>query len=57
MVNQISDLERELYQEEVSEPDNRRFLDGMTDWYFRPKSFERSGKLYEALGVRGIKNE
>ena len=55
MDNQISDLERELYQDEVSKLDNRRFLDRMTDRYFRPKSFERSGKLYESLGVRGLK--
>jgi hypothetical protein len=55
MDNQISVLERELYQENVSEPDNRRFLDRMTDWYFRPKSFERSGKFYEALGTKKFK--
>ena len=46
-----SDLEDNLVQEELETEDKR----GPFDWYFRPKSFERSGKLYESLGVRGIK--
>lgn len=55
MDNQISDLEKELYQESLEETDNRGFLNRMTDWYFRPKSFERSGKLYETLGIKRVK--
>jgi len=53
----MSDLERELYQDEVSDSDNRRFLDRMTDWYFRPKSFEKweNGKVYETLGIKHLK--
>ena len=27
----------------------------VTDWYFEPKSFERSGKLYESLKIRLFK--
>ncbi len=51
IIGEVSDLEDRLY----SEIDERSFIEKSTDWYFRPKSFERSSKLYEALGVRGIK--
>lgn len=34
---------------------DRSFIEKCTDWYFAPKSFERSGKLYELLGVRQFK--
>jgi len=32
--------------------DNRSTFRKVTDVYFRPKFFEKSGKLYEALGVK-----
>ena len=35
--------------------DNRGFIEKVTDLYFRPKSFERSGKIYEAIGIRSVK--
>jgi len=52
-MTELSELELELQEE--APKDNRRFLEKMTDWYFRPKSFERSGKLYEALGIKTFK--
>jgi hypothetical protein len=52
MDRDISDYEREL---DSAELDERSFLQKATDGYFYPKSFERSGKLYESLGVRTFK--
>lgn len=54
MDEKISDIEKRLSQEGISKKDNQRFLNKM-DWYFRPKSFERNGKLYEALGIKKFK--
>jgi len=51
---ELSDLEREL-QTETSPSDKRNFVNKATDWYFMPKSFEKNGRLYEALGVRHFK--
>ncbi|GEM_PF-1766738 len=50
----LSGLERELYREshgstDVKETDS--FWQRLSDLYFQPKFFEKSGKLYEALGV------
>lgn len=42
----------------LSEPvaeDKRNLFRKATDLYFMPKSFEKSGKLYEALGVKHFK--
>ena len=47
-----SELERQLNSTEL---DNRSILQKAKDWYFAPKSFERSGKLYETLGIRLFK--
>lgn len=52
----LHDLEKDLY----SKPEgsitfkNRMKKAGkkIADWYFKPKRFEESGELYEALGVR-----
>ena len=30
-------------------------IEKLTNWYFAPKSFEKDGKLYEALGVEKFK--
>ncbi|MBI2547225.1 MAG: hypothetical protein HYW23_02150 [Candidatus Aenigmarchaeota archaeon] len=59
---ELSDLERQLFSEtDVSSEkesiwqkagDMARYV---SDFYFKPKSFERSGKVYEALGVRKFK--
>lgn len=49
MIN--SDLE--LEQDAISR-DNRSMLRKITDVYFKPKSFEKSGKLYRALGVKYV---
>lgn len=35
--------------------DEQSFIERYTDWYFATKSFEKSGKLYETLGVRPFK--
>ena len=45
-----SDLEVILKKSDSSDNEERLF-----DSYFRPKSFERSGKIYELLGVRFFK--
>src|SRR3989338_6716657 len=58
----ISPLEREIYQEspksiniEKTKSFCQEIVNGL-NWlqgqYFRPKSFEKSGKLYEALGIK-----
>lgn len=52
---ETSDLERELYAESPEGTDvtkGKSFWQKLSDLYFQPKSFERSGKLYEALGVK-----
>lgn len=49
----FSDLERSIQEENMG--GRRKVIDNTTDWYFRPKSFEREGSLYEILGVRYIK--
>ncbi len=50
VIGVVSDLEDRLDSET-----DRSFIEKSTDWYFAPKSFERSGKLYKALGVRQFK--
>jgi len=50
VIGGVSDLEDRLDSET-----DKSFIEKSTDWYFAPKSFERSGKLYEALGVRQFK--
>lgn len=50
VIGGVSDLEGGLDSET-----DKSFIEKSTDWYFAPKSFERSGKLYEALGVRPFK--
>ena len=52
---ETSDLERELYAESPERTDvtkDKSFWQKLSDLYFQPKSFERSGKLYESLGVK-----
>jgi len=50
IIGGVSDLENILDSET-----DRSVIKKLTDWYFVPKSFERSGRLYEALGVRPFK--
>ncbi len=49
----MSSLERNLYMQEVHKP--KTLGRKISDAYFEPKFFERSGRLYECLGVRSIK--
>lgn len=42
-------ISRKLDKERLKEA-----LDKVSEWYFRPKSFEKSGRLYETLGVRVV---
>lgn len=55
----MEELERKISQEKYhdgfSQSKGPSLLDIMTDWYFKPRFFERSGKLYEALGVKLVK--
>ena len=51
---ELSGLERRLYTE-VPPSDKKKFVNKATDWYFMPKSFEKNGRLYGALGVRHFK--
>lgn len=51
-MEELSELERKLNSIDMG---IGGFIDRTTDWYFRPKQFERSGKLYEYLGVRWLK--
>ena len=44
----VSELEREV---SLNSEDKRSTFEKLTDFYFKPKSFEKNGKLYEALGV------
>ena len=48
--NRLSDLEKELSSE-----NSLSFFQKVADLYFKPKSFERSGKLYESLGAKQFK--
>ena len=34
----------------------KSLIHNATDWYFEPKEFEKSGKLYERLGVKKFKD-
>ncbi|MDP3728516.1 MAG: hypothetical protein Q8R18_03615 [bacterium] len=52
-VRNMSPLERELYLLEVNKP--KSLVQKISDVYFEPQSFERRGRLYEALGVRYLK--
>ena len=58
----LSDLERQLHSEADTPFERESFWHKagdigkyILDLYFKPKSFERSGKIYEALGVRQFK--
>ena len=42
-------LEREI---DSALEDNRSTLGKIADMYFKPKSFEKNGKLYEVLGIK-----
>jgi hypothetical protein len=33
----------------------KSFIGKAAEWYFKPKSFEKSGKIYEILGVKSFK--
>ena len=51
----ISPLEREIYQESpksINIEKTKSFWKKLDDLYFQPKFFEKSGKLYEALGIK-----
>jgi len=57
----FSQLEKELNQKSGQAKDSSRTVDTvkskslwqeLSDLYFTPKSFERSGRLYEALGIK-----
>jgi len=39
----------------MSNCEDMKMEKGYGDWYFKPKNFEKSGKLYEMLGVRQFK--
>ena len=47
---ELSNLERELYQEFPKEAKIKE--KGLSDLYFKPAFFEKTGRLYEALGVK-----
>ena len=50
-----SDLERTVNETPVRE--ERNSIEKYTDWYFRPKAFERwnNGRIYEYLGIKHVK--
>ncbi|HLC52822.1 MAG TPA: hypothetical protein VJI98_06260 [Candidatus Nanoarchaeia archaeon] len=52
-IRDMSPLERESYLSTINNP--KGLIQMMSDVYFEPKSFERSGRLYESLGVRYFK--
>jgi hypothetical protein len=52
----VLNLERELIAEASIKPHEKSIFNKITDWYFRPKSFEKDGRLYRNLGVKVIKN-
>lgn len=51
-MQELSRLERELESTDVK---NKKLIHKATDWYFSPKNFERSGKIYEGLGIKPFK--
>jgi len=51
----MNPLEVKLYQDETLKTRNPGFLNKMASWYFKPKSFERNGKLYELFGIKIFK--
>ncbi|MCK4650444.1 hypothetical protein KAT36_04410 [Candidatus Pacearchaeota archaeon] len=51
IIEDISNLENKINYK----TNEKSFVETSADWYFAPKSFERSGKLYEILGVRQFK--
>jgi len=40
-----------------SQTNKRTILQKVTDLYFKPKFFEKSGKIYEAMGIRPFKRK
>ena len=58
--NEIPNLEKELSSESPTSEDNGilqklKKVYNATDYYFRPKSFEKNGKIYEKMGIRTFK--
>ena len=53
--NDVSGLERNIYNDKSIELSTKNFLRKITDWYFEPMSFERDGRIYERLGVKRFK--
>jgi len=51
-VIELSKLERELNSTEL---DERNIWQKGAYWYFKPRSFERKGTIYELLGVKKFK--
>ncbi|MBI4448178.1 hypothetical protein HY643_04300 [Candidatus Woesearchaeota archaeon] len=51
---QGSSLETKLAEDQAQVNDKGLFQK-ITEWYFEPKSFEKSGKLYEYLGIKYFK--
>ncbi|MBI5347693.1 MAG: hypothetical protein HZB66_03720 [Candidatus Aenigmarchaeota archaeon] len=49
---ELTNLESELYSEVTANQSKRTFWQKLNDLYFEPKTFEKSGKLYEALGAK-----
>lgn len=46
-------LERKIHQKNSTNvKEDKSLLERFTIWYLKPKSFEKSGKLYEFLGVK-----
>ncbi len=61
-VRELSDLERQLFSETDVSLEKKSIWQKagsvakyVLDLYFKPKSFEKSGRVYEALGVRRFK--
>lgn len=48
---ELSTLEKELVKESTSVQPRGTFWQSLGDFYFKPKSFEKSGKIYEMLDV------
>jgi len=55
MAEKTLNLEEELIAEKPTQVNKFNFFDRVSDWYFKPKSFEKNPKFYENLGVKGIK--
>lgn len=55
IIRGIAEPSEEDVQKQLAFENGKKFLERLKDLYYTPKSFERDGRLYEWIGIRGFK--